>query len=78
MFILKAHWVDGDDDAATYDVTAQINEHVIWVGTVSGHKRKQGFAKLLRRIAREAELHPREGDEFQILRHRHVSKKEKP
>ena len=39
------------DGTADYDVWAGINQHMIWRGTITGHVRSDGGAKLLRLIA---------------------------
>ena len=57
MFILTAHNVTGDgkfsrpDGTADYDVWVGINHHMIRKGSVNGHVRSDGGAKLLRLIA---------------------------
>ncbi len=43
------------DGTADYDVWVGINQHMIWRGSVNGHKRDAGAAALLRLIADKVE-----------------------
>lgn len=55
MFICTASNVTPNlarpDGTADYDVWVGINQHLIWRGSVNGHKRDAGAAALLRLIA---------------------------
>ena len=59
MFILTATNVTDlanrtlarSDGTADYDVWVGINQHMIWRGSINGHVRSDGGAKLLRLIA---------------------------
>ena len=44
-----------EDGTADYDVWVGINQHMIWRGSVNGHKRAAGAAALLRLIADKVE-----------------------
>ncbi len=57
MLIVTAENVTGDrklaraDGTADYEVWVGINQHLIWRGSLNGHQRSAGAAKLLRLIA---------------------------
>ena len=62
MLILLARNLTGTKENGTsdYDVEVSINQkQYVWCGTIKGHVRDDGAAKLLRLIADEIDNHPR-------------------
>lgn len=56
MLIILAHNDStGAKGFANYDCEARINQRVIWRGRVENHKREDGWAALLIRIAEVAQ-----------------------
>jgi hypothetical protein len=52
MLIVTLHNIHTDkDDVATYDARVKVNYVTIWDGKVGPHKRGDGAAKLLRKLA---------------------------